>query len=233
MIRIVLCDDEKEQRAMLKNIITTQLDLKGLQYTLSEFDCGEALCQAILKHDFDIIFLDIEMKALDGVATAKNIRLYNKKAVIIFVTAYSDFVFQGYEVRALNYILKPYKREKIVAILSSAIEQLKEEQDQFFAVESKGGTRKLNLSHTQYFFSDKRKVHGVTLAGTIEFYEKLDDLEKQLPKFFIRIHQRYLVNLNFISAIEKNNAVVGSENLPISRQYYQMLMIEFAKTMLE
>lgn len=232
MLKIAICDDEKSQLNLLKNILSIHLDLKGMDYKIYEFDSGESLLDSIIKDNYDIIFSDIEMKKLDGIETAKNIRLYNKKSVIIFVTAYPDFVFQGYEVKAFNYILKPYKSEKIGQVLDSALEELEDIKDKFYGIELKSGTKKINLNNTIYFTSDKRKVNAVTLTGYIDFYDKLDELEKNLPSFFVRIHQRYLVNINFVSSVESNSITINGESLPISRGRYNSFMIEFAKTML-
>lgn len=232
MLKIAMCDDEKSQISLLRNILSIHLDLKGLDYRIYEFSSGEALLDSIAKENYDIIFSDIEMAKLDGIETAKNIRLHNKKSIIIFVTAYPDFVFQGYEVKAFNYILKPYKSEKIGQVLNAALDELEDIQDKFYIVESKSKTEKINLSNTFYFTSDKRKVNAVTSNGIIDFYDKLDDLENNLPSFFVRIHQRYLVNINFVSSVESNSLSINGESLPISRGRYNSFMIEFAKTML-
>lgn len=232
MLKIAICDDEKPQINLLKNILSIHLDLKGLDYIIYKFDCGENLIDSITKENYDIIFSDIEMKDLNGIDTAKNIRIHNKKSVIIFVTAYPDFVFQGYEVKAFNYVLKPYKPEKIGQILDSALEELDEIQDKFYIVESKSKTKKINLSDTYYFTSYRRKVNAVTFIETIDFYDKLDNVEKLSPSFFVRIHQRYLVNINHVSSVESSSLIINGESLPISRGRYNSFMIEFAKTML-
>ncbi|MBO3445152.1 LytTR family DNA-binding domain-containing protein [Clostridium sp. CCUG 7971] len=232
MLKIAICDDEKSQLNLLKNILSIHMDLKGLDYKIYEFESGEDLIDSINNENYDIIFSDIEMKNLDGIETAKNIRIHNKKSVIIFVTAYPDFVFQGYEVKAFNYILKPYKSEKIGQVLDSALEELEYIKDKFYIVELKSGTKKINLKNTIYFTSDKRKVNAVTLTENIDFYDKLDDLENSLPSFFVRIHQRYLVNINFVSSVESNSLTINGESLPISRSKYNSFMVEFAKTML-
>ncbi|MCM1988917.1 LytR/AlgR family response regulator transcription factor [Oceanirhabdus seepicola] len=233
MLNIAICDDENIQTNSLKKVVSCYLELKGIEYKINEFSNGEALITAINKNSFDIIFLDIEMGGINGVETAKEIRKTQKHSIIIFVTAYSDFVFQGYEVKALNYILKPYKDEKIIQVLQSALDELISIQDVFYIIETKSGTQKINLSETCYFVSDRRKVCAVTSHGNIEFYEKLNILENQLPSFFIRIHQRYLVNLNYINAVEGKSATVNGENLPVSRTYNQNLVIAFAKTLLK
>ena len=154
MIKIAICDDEKQQLNILKNIISINLDLRGLDYKIYEFDCGENLLDSLSENTYDIIFSDIEMKILDGIETAKKIRIQDKKSIIIFVTSHPDFVFQGYDVKAFNYILKPYNAEKIANILYSALDELDHVQDNFFVVELKSGTHKLNLSDTLYFTSD-------------------------------------------------------------------------------
>ncbi|MGL4914392.1 MAG: LytR/AlgR family response regulator transcription factor [Romboutsia sp.] len=232
MLKIAICDDEKSQLNLLRSILSIHLDLKGLDYKIYEFNSGENLIDSISNENYDIIFSDIEMGTLNGVETAKSIRVSNKKSLIIFVTAYPDFVFQGYEVKAFNYILKPYKPEKIGQILDSALEELDHIQDKFYIVESKSKSEKINLNNTYYFTSDKRKINAVTFTGSIDFYDKLDDLEESLPSFFVRIHQRYLININFVSSVESNSLIINGENLPISRGRYNSFMVEFAKTML-
>ncbi len=101
----------------MKKILGTELELSGIDYRVTEFSCGEGQCFGTVRRGLTDYFLDIEMKDLDGVETAKKLRMKNSSAVIIFVTSHPDFVFQGYEVRTLNYILKPYKPEKIKEVI--------------------------------------------------------------------------------------------------------------------
>lgn len=131
MLNLVICDDEKSLRNDLRKVLETELELSGETFKITEFDCGEALVRALNEAVFDVIFLDIEMKDLDGVATAREIRKKTSAPEIIFVTSYPDFVFQGYEVQALNYILKPYRREKIVSVLHTALERLGRDTEKY------------------------------------------------------------------------------------------------------
>lgn len=232
IIHIAICDDEILQVKSLYHTISRYFELKGHTYKIDKFNSGELLLNSLQEKYYDVIFLDIEMNGLNGIETAKRIRNNHKKSIIIFITAYSDFVFQGYEVQALNYILKPYNPEKISNVLNQALTVLNQMQDIFYSIEQKSGTHKLNLTNTIYFSSDKRKVCAVTTSYNIEFYDKLDELHKELPSFFIRIHQRYIININFASAIEGNVVIVNGETLPVSRAYKQNLIISFARTML-
>jgi DNA-binding LytR/AlgR family response regulator len=232
IINIAICDDEMLQASSLDHTVSRYFELKGHTYKINKFSSGEQLLSSLQQKYFNIIFLDVEMAGFNGIETARRIRDNHKKSIIIFITAYSDYVFQGYEVQALNYILKPYRSEKISDVLDQALAELSQRQDILFAIEQKSGTHKLNLSDTIYFLSDKRKVCAVSTTNNIEFYDKLDELQKRLPSFFIRIHQRYIINLNFTSAVEGNEVIVNGETLPVSRVYKQRLIISFTRTML-
>lgn len=232
MLTIAICDDDKLQINSLKHIVIQYLELKGHDYIINEFNSGESLLNSLRNKYFDIIFLDIEMNGINGVETARRIRNCNRRSIIIFITAYPDFVFQGYEVKALNYILKPYRPEKIAAVLNQALVELHQNKDFFYPIEQKNGTYKLDLSATIYFSSDKRKVCAVTITDKKEFYDKLDDVQGKLPAFFIRIHKRFIININYASAIDGNTVTVYGEALPVSRTYKQNLVINFARTML-
>lgn len=232
MLNLVICDDERTLRNDLRKVLETELELCGQTFKIAEFDCGEALVRALNDSVFDIIFLDIEMKDLDGVATSREIRKRTSAPEIIFVTSYPDFVFQGYEVQALNYILKPYQKEKIISVLHTALERLGRDSEKYYMVESRGQTLRLPLSRIKYFFSDRRSVNAVTAEETHTFYGKLSDLETELPENFVRIHNRYLVNLKYVQSIQGNSVQMAEEELPVSRSCKQDLAIAFAKYML-
>ena len=96
MLKLAVCDDEKVFRSDLKRILGMELDLCGIDYHITEFASGEELIAGLEKTDCQILFLDIEMKGMDGVAAARKLREMKRQMEIIFVTSYADFVFQGY-----------------------------------------------------------------------------------------------------------------------------------------
>ena len=232
MLQLAVCDDEKVFRSDLRKILGTELELCGLDYPISEFTCGEELSAGLEKADCQILFLDIEMKGIDGVEAARRLRETKRQMEIVFVTSYADFVFQGYEVRALNYILKPYEPEKIAAVLHTALEALDIEAEKYYVIDQRGGSIRVPLSSVKYFSSERRTVHAVTTEREYTFYEKLSDLETELPDTFVRIHNRYLVHLKYLEAVRQNTAVVDGEELPVSRSCKSGLSIAFAKYML-
>ncbi len=231
-MNIGICDDEKGFRSSLRKVIERELQLSGMVYEICEFISGEELLSSLAAKAIDILFLDIEMTGMTGMEVARAIRRAAKDTVIIFVTAYPDFVFQGYEVRALHYILKPYKEEKIKEVLHMALEELHICREQYYLVEQKSRTLRLPLRKVQYFQSDRKKVTAVMEHGREEFYGKLSEMEGQLPKYFVRCHNRYLVNMNFVSRVEGSSCLCGEEELPVSRGCRQELAVAFARMLL-
>lgn len=234
MINIGICDDEASMRKALRLVLETKLQLMGEDYRIFEYDSGEALAADGGSSWPDILFLDIEMKQLSGMDTARLLRKRDAQTILIFVTAYPDFVFQGYEVHAFHYILKPYDERKIKNVLEQALKELGKSREQFFALEQKSGTLKLPMKKILAFSSDRRKVAVLLDNGErLDFYGKLDEVEKKLPDYFIRCHNRHLVNLNHVEGLEKDCCICGTMQFPVSRACRQSLEIAFARLLLQ
>ena len=233
MVKIGICDDEPEMRKPLRQILEQVLQLQGVEYLISESESGEELTAGISYLDTDILFLDIEMKNLDGIDTAKLLRRKGMKGIIIFVTAYPDFVFQGYEVHAFHYILKPYRKEKIEEVLRQALHELDLSKEQYFVIEQKARVIRIPLSQTIAFQSDRRKVEALLEEDFVAFYGRIDEVYRELPSCFIRIHNRYIVNLNYVTTLERDRCILGSRSFPVSRAFRQELETAFARAMLK
>lgn len=233
MVKIGICDDESEMRKPLRQILEQVLQLQGVEYLISESESGEELTAGISCLDIDILFLDIEMRSLDGIETAKLLRKKGMKSIIIFVTAYPDFVFQGYEVHAFHYILKPYRKEKIEEVLRQALHELDLSKEQYFVIEQKARVIRIPLSQTIAFQSDRRKVEALLEEDFVAFYGRIDEVCRELPSCFIRIHNRYIVNLNYVTTLERDRCILGSRSFPVSRAFRQELETAFARAMLK
>ena len=157
-MRINICDDDKRFRITLKKVVERECELLGIECEIREYGSGEELLSGGLTADADILFLDIEMGGLNGMETAKELRRQQKGTVLIFVTAYPDFVFQGYEVHAFHYILKPCEDEKIKRVFHMALKETGQLKEQYYLIEQKSGVMKLALSKVLYFKSDRKKI---------------------------------------------------------------------------
>lgn len=234
MINIGICDDAASMRRLLRVPLEQKLQLLGEDYRIFEYDCGETLVTRPETEWLDILFLDIEMKQLSGMETARNLRRKDSHTLLIFVTAYPDFVFQGYEVHAFHYILKPYENQKIMKVLEQALKELGQNREHYFTLEQKSGTTKIPTKKILAFSSDRRKIIiSLEDGNKLEFYGKLDAVESDLPDYFIRCHNRHLVNLNYVTTLEKDGCTLKSQSFPVSRAYRQSVEIAFARFLLQ
>ncbi|MCI9321079.1 MAG: response regulator transcription factor [Lachnospiraceae bacterium] len=234
MLRIALCDDEPEARDALR-IQLEKLLVEEVEEIVYEFSSGKNTVSWLEKHpgEIDLLFLDVEMKGLNGVETAERIRQFDKNIVIVFVTGYTDYVFDGYHTGAWDYIIKPAAEQKLRELLVRVRAKLDSEKEQVFILKNMDGTWRFRLCDTLYFYSDRRRCILVTKHGEYPFYAKLDDIESRLAPRFIRIHQRYLVNPQNVDHVAGESVTLGSSQLPCSRKYRDAAMNKIAREMLK
>ena len=115
--RIAICDDRQEDREYVRQLTACWAQQRGNQVEMTEFCSAEQFLFSCPQPDFDLLLLDIEMGEMDGVSLAKQVRRTNELMQIVFITGYSDYITEGYEVAALHYLMKPVKEEKLFVVL--------------------------------------------------------------------------------------------------------------------
>lgn len=233
MLRIALCDDEINARDALRFQLEKVL-YDGSEEIVYEFNSGKRTASWLAKHpgEIDLLFLDVEMDEMNGMEAAMEIRRFNQDIMIVFVTGYTDYVFDGYKVGALDYIIKPAPLERIRQLMERVRSLSAHQSDTFFTFQNIDGTFKVNLKDILYFYSEKRLIHLVTTQKEYTFYDKLDHVESQLDACFVRIHQRYLVNGSYVDHVSTSCITIGTEELPISRGLKERASKQLAKAML-
>lgn len=234
VLRIGICDDETSARDTLWMQLSKLLR-EGSEEVVYDFSSGRSAVNWLEKHpgEIDLLFLDVEMEGLNGMETARRIREFNENLLIVFVTGYADYVFDGYSVGALDYLIKPVKEKRLAAVLGRVREKMYREDAKSFVVKNTEGIYRFSYKDILYFYSEKRKVALVTASGEYAFYDKLDAVEKRLGEDFVRIHQRYLVCADAVSRIGKTFVEVGEYTLPVSRSLREKAAGKLAKAMLE
>lgn len=227
MLRIGLCDDVYDVRIELEAKLERILEKRAIEYNIFSFSSGEGLLKWMNNHtgELDLVFLDIEMHEIDGMKTAQILRQADEHLQMVFVTGYSEKVFEGYGVGALGYLMKPPQNEQLDDIITRAITALHRDSDKMFICKSGESTHRLPTSSILYFYSEKRKVYCVTNEQTYDFYSRLDKVEEELGGEFVRIHQRYLVRAQSVDKIENSSVIIDGENLPMSRGYQHDAML--------
>lgn len=230
MINIAICDDEKEICSYLLSLIQKQ----NIACNITEYTSTEQYLTE--KKEFDLLFLDIEMRNtgsdINGMELARRIRNNSgKQPIIIFVTGYEEYVYDAFDVKAFQYLLKPVDEKKFSEVMSRAVKSIqgKEKKVHALTVQYAGSTRKIPADTIYYIESSNHKIILHMLSGAIEYYAKLRDLEMELAGQFYRIHKGYLVNLSYIDEYTRNEVILqGGTRILISKYKYK----EFVKAYL-
>ncbi len=197
--KIAICDDSDADRAYIAGMAKQWGAERAYGVNISDFPSAEHfLFHYAEKKDYDILLLDIEMGAMDGVTMAKRLRQDNDTLQIIFITGYSDYIQEGYEVAALHYLMKPVKREKLFEVLDRAAEKLRK-NEKVLNLEMDGEMVRIPVYQIRYaeVFGNYVTIHGVedlTIKMTLG----------ELDERFYRVSRSALVNLTQISRVTKN-----------------------------
>lgn len=217
MIRIAMVEDEAAVREQLMGYVQRYTRQYGTPFEVTEFADGMEILEDY-RPQFDIIFLDVEMKHLDGMETARRIRERDGGVLIVFITNMAQYAIKGYAVGALDYVLKPVPYFAFSQQLQKVEAQLRRRTRHYLAVPVEGGLRRLDTSRIYYIESEGHRVHFYTEEGDFAAPGALKALEEKLAdRPFARCNSGYLVNLAQVQAVQQNTVEVGPYELQVSR----------------
>ena len=216
MIRIAICDDETYMSCHIKALVSEFFRKKNRETVIQLFSCGEEL----LKYDgqIDILFLDIQMKDMNGMETARKLRADKFQGFLIFITVLKEMVFQSFEVQAYDYLVKPIEEtqfEKTMERLYASMQNAGKD-----SILVKKGYEGHIIRRDEIVFCEiiDRKIYLNLASGeVIDYYERIENLETKLDDFF-RCHRSYLINLKHLKGYKNGTAYMDNgSRLPVSR----------------
>ena len=228
-IKCLIVDDEQLARKLLQEYIAKMPNLELAGQCKNPLEAMEVLG----KTPVDLMFLDIQMPELTGVEFLKTMQ---KRPVVIFTTAYSEYALEGYELDIVDYLVKPFSFERFVKAINKASEyiQLKsrpqavnapEASQEFISVHADHKIYKLKLDDIEYIEGLKEYVSYFTKDKRIIALESLKYLEATLPHDrFIRVHKSYIVPINKIKSLDGNQVEIGQKMIPVGRSYKDEVM---------
>lgn len=221
--RFAICDDDTQYAQYIDCLAAQWAKQAGLRLETERFPSAEAFLFRYEEHrDFDVLLLDIEMTGMDGVELAKTVRQTNDDVQIVFVTGYTDYIAEGYEVSALHYLTKPVEPDKLFQVLTRAVGRLARNEP-VLTLELPGETVRVPLSKIRYV--DVLHNYVTVHAGQdYNLKRPLGELEQELDGRFYRVGRSCIVNLAFVSRVTRTAVELsGGQSLPLPRGQYERL----------
>ncbi len=215
-MKIAICEDEAFTIDILKSYISEYMTEKGILYQLSTFTTAEQFYNSA--EDFDLILMDYSLPDSTGMEIAKRVRLTNQKTVIIFITAYSEYVFESFEVNTFRYLLKPINKEGLFRALNDFTNSF----DQYSRIEVPlhSGTVFVTLPEIMYIESNGRYTTVRCNSTSYTSTKALSAFDAEINSFrFFRTHRTFLVNMKYIAEIDGHIiTLTNGEKIEISRR---------------
>lgn len=218
---IAVCDDRKEDAGYVVDCVQQWAKLGERQIQIHAFSSAEAfLFEYSGNKGYDLLLLDIEMGAMDGVSLAKELRRDNERLQIIFITGYSDYIAEGYEVAALHYLMKPVKPDKLFSVLDRAVDKLCRDE-RILDVRASGELTRIPFRQIRYV---DVQLNYITIHANTEVKVKmpLGELADKLDERFYRVGRSAIVNLTCITRVTKTDIwLQDGVRIPLPRGAYQ------------
>ena len=223
--KLAICDDNHTDCNYVLSLVNKWAERRNISVKINTFPSAESfLFHYAEEKDYDILLLDVEMGEMDGVTMAKAIRRQNETVQIVFITGYSDYIAEGYEVAALHYLMKPVREEKLFEVLTRACEKIKKNERCLY-LELAG--EMIRIAFWEIYYVDVQKNYVTIHTETTHSFtikKPLSELEVKLDDRFFRIGRSCIVNLDYISRVTKTTVfLMDGTELPLPRGSYESL----------
>ena len=230
MIRIAIVEDEDIYADQLSEFVKRYAMEKDTIIRAVRFHDGDEIVHCY-SGDFDIILMDIQMRFMDGMSAAEEIRKVDRDVIIMFITNRVDYAIRGYEVDALDYIVKPVSYFSFERKLERAIGRIPTEKNNTITLNYSQGIRKIRVDDILYAESEGHNLVYHTTTGDYRIRAKMSSAEEELaPLGFFRSNKGYLVNMKHVEGVQDGCCLIGGQKLLISRARkaeFMMAMSEY------
>ena len=234
MIRIAICDDEKYMSDQIQELACAFFGRRNRETAIRRFSCGPEL----LEYDgqIDILFLDIQMKGMDGMETAKRLRAGKFRGFLIFITVLQEMVFQSFEVQAYDYLVKPIEEARFEKTMERLLASMCSASGSSLLVQKGYESRIIQKEDIVFCEIIDRKIYLNLASGeVVDYYERIENLETKLDSRFFRCHRSFLINLGHLRGYKNGTAYMDNgREIPVSRlrgKEFSSVILEYMKDM--
>lgn len=218
MYHIAIVEDEAAFRTQLQEYLKQYQKEQNVSIKVSMFGDGAEILEDY-QQIYDVILLDIEMPKINGMEAAGRIRQVDSDVVLMFITNMASYAIRGYEVGALDFVMKPITYYTFSMKLTRALKRVRQKNQQQILLNVCDGVKKFGIQQIFYVEVQNRMLHYHTDEGEFVVRGTMQSVEQMLEPYpFIKCNHWYIVNLMHVSEVKKNVVVVGGYELEISRR---------------
>ena len=227
-IRVAIVEDDRQERLRIRECLTQLEETADYTFRISDFCDGKSFLQWY-SPEYDLILMDIMMPDMNGMETAMRLREMDTQVALIFVTNMAQFAIQGYEVQAMDYILKPINKYSFAMKLKRAIARTAVRNNDNIRIRSEGELVLISINDITYLeIVDHRVVYHTTGGCYAEAISLKDARGKIDRPYFVYCNRSYLVNLRHVTSVGRDEVTVGGERLIISRPQRKQFVNAFS-----
>lgn len=216
-MNVAICDDNAQDTALICALLHEHFDKNGFSGDIYTFSSGEALIEAFADRSFDVVFLDIYMGGMNGLETAEKLRALDPGFSLVFITVSKDHALDSFSLGTNDYVVKPIKRNDIDRAFSKC-KDIFLKNGRYIEVVSDRLRRKIPLHKILFIEVYGKEILVHMQTETIKISTPLDELEKMITGSFLRCHRSYIVNLNYVEAIQSDSFRMQDKSLVPLRQ---------------
>ena len=218
MYHIAVVEDEKECSEQIQAFLKQYQEENSVRFKVSVFQDGAHILDGY-EPVYDMILMDIDMPGINGMDTSEKIRQTDQEVVIVFITNITSFAIRGYDVGALDYVVKPLAYYSFSMRLKRALKRSRALEPHQIILTMPDGVKKLEVGQIYYVEVQNRMLHYYTQEGTFVVRGTMQSAQQMLEAYsFAKCNHWYMVNLRHVTEVKKNTVVVGSYELEISRR---------------
>ncbi|XBX04684.1 response regulator transcription factor [Enterocloster clostridioformis] len=216
-VKVGILENEKNYADSLYELLEDWATTRSCILKVDQFNTGQGILQNGAPLNYHIVFIDIQLDDMNGVTVAKELRKRNYTSEIVFLTAFKEYVFEGYNVHALNYILKPITYEKLEGCMDAVLKNI---QSDHYTLRNRDKIISIPYSKVIYISSLRHHMEIVTSEETYTHLISIKQLLELLPTQFIRCHRTLIINAYHIKKLEGHIVTMSnSVTLPVSNTY--------------
>ena len=217
MIHIAICDDEKQMSDHIRTFVSDFFRKKNREISIRTFLSGEELLN--YNGQIDILFLDIQMKDMDGMETARRLRADKFRGFLVFITVLKEMVFQSFEVQAYDYLVKPVDDKQFEKTMERLYASIRSADENTLLVQKGYESHIIRKDEIVFCEIIDRKIYLNMVSGeVVDYYERIENLETKLDNRFYRCHRSYLINLKHLKGYKNGTACMDNgKEIPVSR----------------